>query len=136
MSYFYILATISLTIFGQLLSKWRMETLKKILPQEGLEKVFFIFTTLIWDPYIIAAYASGFFASLCWFMALSKMELSYAYPFMSISFVLILIFSSIFFGETITWSKMIGTLFILIGLFIIVQGNAQFSSHPQKSYLK
>lgn len=50
--------------------------------------------------------------------AMTKFELSYAYPFMSGAFVLVFILSVIFFNEIVTWQKILGLAFIVMGIFI------------------
>jgi len=54
---------------------------------------------------------------LLWIVVLRKFPLSFAYPFLSMSFVLLLMISSWFFGEAITLYKIIGSLFIVAGVF-------------------
>jgi multidrug transporter EmrE-like cation transporter len=60
-------------------------------------------------------------ASLTWIAALSKFELSFAYPFMSLSFVLVFALSWYFFGETFTWAKVVGLALIVAGVTISVR---------------
>jgi multidrug transporter EmrE-like cation transporter len=58
---------------------------------------------------------------LLWIKVLSKTELSYAYPFVSLGYVLIMIFSFFVFKESITVYKMIGTAFIIIGVLFVAR---------------
>ena len=53
---------------------------------------------------------------------MTKLDLSHAYPFMSAAFVLVLVFSSVFFHETITAPKVIGMALIVSGIIIGSQG--------------
>ena len=117
MGYFYIFSTILFTVYGQLILKWRMSTIGIILPNEFLDKVIFLFK-LVFDPFIFSGFASAFIASFFWMAAMTKFELSYAYPFMSGAFVLVFILSVLFFNEIVTWQKILGLAFIVIGIFI------------------
>jgi drug/metabolite transporter (DMT)-like permease len=63
------------------------------------------------DPFIISGFAAAFIAALCWMAAMTKFDLSYAYTFMSIPFVLFL--SAFFFQVPITLPKIIGMVFII-----------------------
>jgi multidrug transporter EmrE-like cation transporter len=54
--------------------------------------------------------------------AMTKFDLSYAYPFMSLNFVLVLMLSAFFFGEPITPSKLIGLFLIIGGIIVGSQG--------------
>ena len=85
------------------------------------DKVIF-FGKLLLDPFIISGFVAAFIASLCWMSAMTKFDLSFAYPFMSLSFVLVLIFSGLSFHEVITYPKVIGSVFIVIGIIIGARG--------------
>lgn len=114
--YIYILGTIFFTVYGQLILKWRI-THYGLLPVDISEKVFFLFK-LLFDPYIFSGFASAFIASFFWMATMTKFELSYAYPFMSCAFILVFLFSVFLFNETITFYKISGLLFIILGIFI------------------
>lgn len=53
-----------------------------------MEKLIFL---LKLDPFILSSFCFGFVASLCWMAAMTKFELSYAYPFMGLTFVVVFI---------------------------------------------
>lgn len=55
-------------------------------------------------------------------LTMTKFELSYAYPFISLNFVLVLMASVLFFNEDISPKKILGTIIIMIGLMIISKG--------------
>lgn len=119
MGYLYIFACILLTVYGQLILKWRMN-LKGPLPHEFADKLFFM-AKLFLDPWIISGFAAALLASLFWMAAMTKFEISFAYPFMSLSFVLVFILSIYIFGETFTWGKMIGLVLIATGIIVTVK---------------
>jgi len=116
MGYFYIFATIFFTVYGQLVLKWRISAVG-VMPNEFIDKVFFLFNLLL-DPFIFTGFLSAFIASFFWMATMTKFELSYAYPFMSGAFILVFLFSVIFFNEVITWYKVIGLLLIILGIII------------------
>ena len=64
---------------------------------------------------------------LCWFLALRHLPLNYAYPMLSISYVLVYLFAVIlpWFGETATLSKSCGILVILLGIWLIHSGRSE-----------
>jgi drug/metabolite transporter (DMT)-like permease len=53
---------------------------------------------------------------------LSQLELSRAYPFVSASFVLVLLFSALIFHEPLTSLKLLGAVLIVSGLIVGTQG--------------
>jgi uncharacterized membrane protein len=73
---------------------------------------------LLVDPFIFSGFASAFIASLFWMAALSKFELSFAYPFMSLSFVLVFILSVFLFNDSVTLYKVVGLVLIVLGIVI------------------
>ena len=44
---------------------------------------------------------------MAWMAALTHFELSRVYPFVALSFVLVLLLSAIVFGESLTWPKVV-----------------------------
>ena len=49
---------------------------------------------------------------------MTKFELSYAYPFMSLAFVMVLILSALLFHESVTITKILGLMFVVAGIII------------------
>jgi len=114
--YFYIFGTIAFTVYGQLILKWRI-TQYDALPLLLSEKLLFL-AKLFLDPFFVSGLASAFIASLFWILAMTKFEISYAYPFMSLAFVLVFLFSVFVFKESINAYKVVGLTFIVLGIFI------------------
>lgn len=117
-AYLYVITTLLLTVYGQLAMKWSIANAPN-LGSEYAGKFGFILNMLK-DPWVLSAYCSALMASLVWMLALERLPLSVAYPFMSLAFPLTLLFSSLLLGEEVTFSDYIGTLIIALGLWIIV----------------
>lgn len=117
--YEYILLTIVFTVFGQLMMKWRLSGLGFTLPVTGsaADKAVAVLR-VFFDPYILSGYAASFLASLAWMVALTKFDLSTAYPFMALNFALVLLLSVFLLGETFTVYKLIGVLLIFAGVYV------------------
>jgi uncharacterized membrane protein len=118
--YLYILATIGLTVYGQLILKWRIAQLGS-LPLEFLDKIKFLFG-LLFDPAIFSGFAAAFLASLAWMAAMTKFELSHAYPFMSLNFVVVLLLSGWVLSEPINFQKTVGVALIILGTVVAARG--------------
>lgn len=116
MAYFYIFGTILFTVYGQLILKWRIVKYGA-LPELLSDKAIFLFKALF-DPFIFSGMVSAFIASLFWMAAMTKFDVSYAYPFMSSAFVLVFIFSVLCFQEPVSWQKIVGLVFIVAGIVI------------------
>jgi undecaprenyl phosphate-alpha-L-ara4N flippase subunit ArnF len=117
MAFLYVIATLLLTVYGQLMLKWRINKLGWKLPELNHEKIKAL-TYLILDPFIFSGFVAAFFASLFWMAAASKFEITKIYPFMSLAPVLVFMLSIPLFHESFSWGKVLGLLFILIGSII------------------
>ncbi|MCW6038510.1 EamA family transporter [Spirulina subsalsa FACHB-351] len=116
MSHIYVLLTILFTVYGQIIIKWQVSN-AGVFPQDNSEKIYFIIK-LLSNPWVISSFMAAFLAAISWMAAMTKLPLSYAYPFTSSSFVLVLFLSAIFFREPITLSKSAGLLLIILGIII------------------
>lgn len=119
-SYFYIFATIAFTVYGQLILKWRIAQYGA-LPTGALSKLKFL-VFLLFDPFIFSGFAAAFLAALAWMAAMTKFNLSYAYPFMSLNFVLVLVLSVWLLSEPVTLQKVIGIGLIVLGTVVAARG--------------
>ncbi len=117
MGYVYIATTVLLTAYGQLILKWRLNV-KGAMPEGFQEKMVYLFYALL-DPYVISSFAAAFLASLTWMAALTKFQLSTAYPYMSLSFVVVFLFSYLFLDETFTLYKLSGCVLIVAGIIFL-----------------
>lgn len=116
----YIAATIALTVYGQLVLKWRISGFGP-LPEAPFNKLRFL-VSVLFDPFISSGFAVAFLASLAWMAAMTKFDLSYAYPFMSLNFVVVLLLSGWLLGEPITAQKTLGIGLIVIGTMVAARG--------------
>jgi undecaprenyl phosphate-alpha-L-ara4N flippase subunit ArnF len=117
--YTYIAGTLLFTVFGQLILKWRLSSISFQLPEGILNKLFALFK-IIFDPYIFSGFSAAFIASLFWMAAMTKFDITKAYPFMSLAPALVFLFGITFLGEEFTWGKLIGLVFIMFGIIITV----------------
>lgn len=118
--YFYIFAVIALTVFGNIIIKWRVNHAGE-LPANSQEKFNYIFS-LILDPVIITGYLAAFLASIVWIIVMTKFDLSYAYPFASLNFVIILLLSALILNEPLSFYRLLGVSFIMLGVFFASRG--------------
>jgi undecaprenyl phosphate-alpha-L-ara4N flippase subunit ArnF len=121
MKYLYIVSTILFTVYGQLILKWRISKLGFILPETGLIDKFTALIRLLFDPFILSGFVSAFVASLFWIGAMSKFEITQAYPFMSLAPILVFILGVWVLGEPFTIGKVIGLVLIILGIIATVK---------------
>lgn len=116
MSYVYVAATIVLTVYGQLIVKWQVGE-AGAFPATTADRIGFLMR-LVLNPWVLSAFAAAFIAALSWMAAMTKLQLSHAYPFMALSFVAVLLFSGVFFDEPVTVAKLAGVALIVGGIVV------------------
>lgn len=116
-----VLFTILLTTYGQIVLKWQV-SLPSRAPVFAWAREWPTVILLLFRPWVISAFVAAFGASLCWMLAVSKLELSKAYPFMALNFLIVCLVAVPLFGETISTTKAIGLLTVVAGLVILSQG--------------
>jgi multidrug transporter EmrE-like cation transporter len=77
--------------------------------------IFKIFTL----PNVILGLVMYAISAFFWLIALSKLDLSIAYPTLSIGYILVMILSFFLLNETITIYKISGTALIMMGIFLL-----------------
>ncbi|AZV56328.1 SMR family transporter [Clostridium sp. AWRP] len=64
----------------------------------------------------IVSYGLSF---LIWIKVLSKVELSYAYPMVSLGYIITMVFSYFMFKENISFIRILGVAFIMFGVILV-----------------
>lgn len=118
--YQYIFGTLLFTVYGQIILKWRISDLKIVLPEAISDKIIFLIKFLF-DPYIFSGLVSAFVASMFWMAAMTKFEITTAYPFMSLAPAMVFVIGIFFLGETYSIGKLLGLVLIIIGTIVTVK---------------
>ena len=121
LNHFYLLLAILLGVVSQLIIKWKMSAFSFDNYETWQEKFSLAFSMLL-NPYIIIALVLTLLAGVTWMIAMTKFEISYAYPFTLLGLVLITIFSVVFFGENFNTYKFSGIVLIILGIVVISKG--------------
>ena len=117
--HFYILLTLLFTVYGQLVLKWQMGKARS-MPDGNIDKVLFLLHQFL-NPWIMSGFFSAFLASLAWMAAMTRFDLNYAYPFMSLAFIIVMLFSVLFLHEPLTLQSVVGTAMVVAGLTVIAR---------------
>jgi len=116
-NHIYIFLTIFFAVSSQLIIKWKMSEFSLSEYESMSEKFIFAFT-MLFNPYIMISLTLTLLSGLSWMIAMTKFDISYAYPFTTLGFVFIFLFSALFFNEPVTWQKSIGLVLIVVGISI------------------
>jgi uncharacterized membrane protein len=77
--------------------------------------------TIFLNPYILSGLAMYGLGTVFWLIALSKRDLSFVYPFIALTFIIVLILSNVILKENIGIYRIIGTFVIILGLILIMK---------------
>ena len=113
----YILISVLTSTVGQLLLKIGMNNMGSIT----LSSNQFLSTSwkMATNPHVFIGLVIYLAGTIFWLAALSRVDLSYAYPFASLSYVVMLVASWMMFDEKITLGRFLGTVVIGIGVLLI-----------------
>ena len=127
MSYLpFILFSVLSNAVAQLMLKQGMLTLGPVAGDGPLTLISLI--TLVFKiafhPWIFFGLCTFVISMMSHLYVLSKVELSFVYPFLSLAFVAVAIGSWVFFSEDINTWRVWGIAFICIGTILIAQGGS------------
>lgn len=98
--------------------KWRISN-HGPLPDHFGDKLFFLLQ-LFTDVYILSGFMAAFVASLFWMAAMTKADLSFAYPIVTAGLTLLTTLMAItLLGETLSLPKALGILLIISGVVVM-----------------
>ena len=104
------------TVYGQIAAKVATRQLGP-LPASWDGRMEYLGRVLL-NPFFISCFVAATLAALSWITALTGLELSRAYPFMSLNFVAVLLLGAVVFQEPITPAKVAGVALIIIGVVV------------------
>lgn len=116
----YIFATILLTVYSQLVMRWQVSAAGEV-PSDLHGKVRFIALLLI-NPWVLTGLVSTFLSGVSWMLAMTRFEIGYAYPFISLNYLLVMAAGFLIFNESFTMAKIVGTAFVIVGIVIVSRG--------------
>ena len=76
---------------------------------------------LAFEPHIAGGVACYVVSLVVWIMGLSRVEVSIAYPMLSVGYVLNAVAAWYLFGESLTAQKLVGIAFIVAGVFLVAR---------------
>jgi len=117
--YVYLMCTVLLTIYGQIVMKWQIGKVGAT-PHGTGEKVAFLLTMLL-KPWVLSSFLAALLASFCWMLTLTRLPLGTAYPFTSLTFVGVILSGAVLFGESVSWPQVAGMGFLAVGIVLLGQ---------------
>ncbi|MCL2460239.1 MAG: EamA family transporter [Euryarchaeota archaeon] len=111
-----ILIGITFASLGQITWKWGMN-IEGAITELNLDTL----VSMALNPYVVLGVGMYGLSMLCWLVALSRKDLSYVYPFIALTFIIVLLASKFLFNEELPALRIVGTLIVILGILVIVQ---------------
>ena len=112
----FIITSVLLNALAQILLKAGMKNFSNIdLKNNVIQTVM----SIAINPYIICGFISYGISILLWLWVLSKVDVSYAYPFQALGYIVVTILAWLLFQENINLTRIIALIFITLGLIIL-----------------
>ncbi len=120
-----LLTASTLTVIGEILLKLGVNAVSQRVGAFSLDPNVLWATFTEWR--VILGFVLVFGGALFWLGVIARVNLSFAYPLLALNYVIILIPSRLLLNETITPTKIIGALIVVVGVIVITWGAANQS---------
>jgi multidrug transporter EmrE-like cation transporter len=115
-NFIFIISSVLLNAFAQILLKAGMKQFGNIDLKNNIMNTCI---SIAFNPYIISGFIAYGVSILLWLWVLSKVDVSLAYPFQALGYIVVTILAWIIFQENINYIRIIALIFITIGLIIL-----------------
>ena len=124
----FILFTVMTNAAAQVMLKYGMITLGPISFSGDtlIQRVF----QIVFNPWVFAGLFMFVISMASHLFVLSKVDLSFAYPFLSLAYVVVAVFAWAVFKEELGAFKIAGIAFIMIGTILIAQSGHRDNAEP------
>jgi multidrug transporter EmrE-like cation transporter len=115
---------IPLILVGVLLNAFAQVLLKKGMLGIGyfdfhFQNFFPIIKKVTINSYILSGLASYVISVAIWLLVLARVEVSYAYPFLSVGYVVVTLMGYFIFQENLSWMRVVGIAVIIVGVLLL-----------------
>jgi drug/metabolite transporter (DMT)-like permease len=119
-----LLVSVLLGSIGQIFLKYGSSRLATLTQGQGLFASLIDSFKGIFTPYVFIGFCIYGLSSILWIRILRQVNLSFAYPMISLSYVVVVILSAMLFREKVPWPTTVGLLLICGGVSLIGIGSA------------
>ncbi|MDD3776890.1 MAG: EamA family transporter [Actinomycetota bacterium] len=116
-----ILISVAIAVGGQILLKIGMNRIGA-LDFNGLGSLVRLFLAVIKSPIVIIGLFLYVISAALWLIVLSAVDLSFAYPFIGLTYVFVLVLSKFILKEDVNPLRWAGAAIITVGVIVISRG--------------
>ena len=113
-----VLFSVACSALGQIALKYGMASasVQAALTTGGLVPVS---TAIVINPFVLSGLFLYGFSAVVWLFVLARLDVSIAYPFVSLGFVVTMSLGCLLFGEPFTLRKVLGTIVVMFGVYLV-----------------
>ncbi len=71
------------------------------------------------NPFILLGLLCYVVSVVVWLLVLSRVEMSYAYPFLSVGYIIVTVLGYVLFQESVTFYRILGVIIICLGVILV-----------------
>jgi drug/metabolite transporter (DMT)-like permease len=90
---------------------------------EAADGLLSLLTMIMRSPLVLLGLVLYGIGALAWIAVLSRVDLSIAYPFLALNFILVTLSSQFFLGESVPGLRWLGVLIICSGIFLVARSS-------------
>jgi drug/metabolite transporter (DMT)-like permease len=110
-----IILTVVLNTSGQFLMKAGVNRIGQI----GMSNLFGSLLKAVTSVHVIGGFSSYALSAILWIVILSRSELSWAFPMVSLSYVITALVAPVLLNESFSYQRIGGTVVICVGVFLV-----------------
>ncbi len=116
-SFVIVFASVSLSAIAQLSFKYGVSSVDLVPDSSVILKAWNLFTS----PFVLLGLLLYGVGTVLWLFALKQIDLSLAYPFVGMSFIMVFCLGVFFLNEPFNVNRLIGTVVIVSGLLFMAR---------------
>lgn len=114
-----VLIYVFLNACGAIIIKYKVNQLGKI-DIGSMKNAIRYFSILFSSPLVLSGFLAIFGSAIAWIAALSRLEISAAYPVaVGLNFFFVVLVAILFFGESFNVSRILGIILIFISIYLL-----------------
>jgi drug/metabolite transporter (DMT)-like permease len=117
---FLILTCVTLSAVAQITLKFGVSS-ERITADLAADDYWSAISSVATTPAILVGLTLYFVSALLWLLVLAKIDVTQAYPFIGLSFLITMVFGNLLLDEIISSGRVVGTFLVVIGVFLVAR---------------
>lgn len=127
-----IIGSVAFGVTGQLILKKGADRLDPI--DVSLSGFTGLFAQIGQEPLLLLGVPFFILGAVLWLVVLSRLDLSYAYPFLGVHYLLITLAAWLVLGESVGAGRWLAVMIIVAGILVV--GHSEVAKNPHKGDVK